>query len=58
MRDEDTGCDYHLSLTTELVESRMIELQSAIEKHVQQLLLDSQTPQTNPNPQPPQIDPP
>jgi hypothetical protein len=35
MRDaEDNNAEYNLSLTTELVESRMAELSSIIDKHV------------------------
>jgi hypothetical protein len=43
MRDaNDQNTEYNLSLTSDLVESRMAELSSIIEKHVHQTLNDSQ----------------
>ena len=47
MRDaDDQNLDYNLSLTTDLVESRMQELNTVIDKHIQLMLSDSQ--QTKP----------
>jgi len=43
MRDaDDQNLEYNLSLTTDLVESRMQELNTVIDRHVQQMLSDSQ----------------